>query len=119
SASCSALRAGPLGPAHSTILYAAPAMSLQHSSALVTGGASGMGDATSRRLAAEGAHVVVVDRDGGKGEAVAADIKGLFCEADITDEATTRAAAAAAVELAPPRTCSTARAWVAPSARSI
>src|SRR5205823_9060683 len=80
-------------------------MSLQHSSALVTGGASGMGEATSRRLAAEGAHVVVVDRDAGKGEAVAADIKGVFCEADITDEATTRAAVAAAVELAPLRTC--------------
>jgi NAD(P)-dependent dehydrogenase (short-subunit alcohol dehydrogenase family) len=38
-------------------------MSLEHTSALVTGGASGMGEATGRRLAAEGAQVVVVDRD--------------------------------------------------------
>jgi len=80
-------------------------MSLSHTSALVTGGASGMGEATSRRLAAAGAHVVVVDRDAGKGETVAADIKGVFCEADVTDGATMSAAVAAAVELAPLRTC--------------
>src|SRR5690242_10202688 len=80
-------------------------MSLQNTSAVVTGGASGMGEATSRRLAAEGAHVVVVDRDVDKGKAVAADIKGLFCEADVTDEDTIGAALSAAVELAPLRTC--------------
>jgi len=80
-------------------------MSLNNTSALVTGAASGMGEATSRRLAAEGAHVVVVDRDAVKGEAVAADIGGLFCAADVTDEETVRAAVMAAVELAPLRTC--------------
>ena len=37
-------------------------MSLEHTSALVTGGASGMGEATCRRLAAEGAHVVAAIR---------------------------------------------------------
>src|SRR5262249_4764951 len=87
------------------ILYAASAMSLQGTSAVVTGGASGMGEATGRRLAAEGAEVVVVDRDADKGKAVASDIKGLFCEADVTDEESVRAAVAAAVELAPLRTC--------------
>ena len=46
-------------------------MSLQGTSAIVTGGASGMGEATARRLAADGAHVVIVDRDAAKGEAVA------------------------------------------------
>jgi NAD(P)-dependent dehydrogenase (short-subunit alcohol dehydrogenase family) len=80
-------------------------MSLNNTSALVTGGASGMGEATSRRLAAEGAHVVVVDRDAAKGQAVASDIGGIFCEADITEEASTKAAVDAAVELAPLRTC--------------
>jgi NAD(P)-dependent dehydrogenase (short-subunit alcohol dehydrogenase family) len=64
-----------------------------------------MGEATGRRLAAEGAHVVVVDRDGVKGKAVAKDLGGIFCEADVTDEETVRAAVAAAVELAPLRTC--------------
>jgi NAD(P)-dependent dehydrogenase (short-subunit alcohol dehydrogenase family) len=80
-------------------------MSLEHTSALVTGGASGMGEATGRRLAREGAQVVVVDRDATKGEAVAKEIGGIFCEADVTDEETVRAAVAAAVELAPLRTC--------------
>jgi NAD(P)-dependent dehydrogenase (short-subunit alcohol dehydrogenase family) len=64
-----------------------------------------MGEATGRRLAAEGVRVVLVDRDATKGEAVASDIGGLFCEADITEEASTKAAVAAAVELAPLRTC--------------
>jgi len=64
-----------------------------------------MGEATGRRLAAEGVHVVVVDRDATKGEAVASDIGGIFCEADITEEASTKAAVDAAVELAPLRTC--------------
>jgi NAD(P)-dependent dehydrogenase (short-subunit alcohol dehydrogenase family) len=79
-------------------------MSLNNTSALVTGGASGMGEATARRLAAEGARVVIVDRDAAKGEAVAKDIGGLFCEADITEDASTKAAVDAAVELAPLRT---------------
>jgi NAD(P)-dependent dehydrogenase (short-subunit alcohol dehydrogenase family) len=79
--------------------------SLENSSALVTGGASGMGEATARRLAAEGAQVVVADCDPIKGRAVAGEIGGLFCEADVTDEESTRAAVAAAVELAPLRTC--------------
>ena len=80
-------------------------MSLEHTSALVTGGASGMGETTARRLAAEGAHVVLADRDATKGEAVAADLGGRFCPADVTDEDAVRTAVAAAVELAPHRTC--------------
>ena len=51
------------------------AMSLDNSSAIVTGGASGMGAATARRLAAEGAHVVVLDRDSGKGEALTVQVQ--------------------------------------------
>jgi len=78
---------------------------LEHTSAVVTGGASGMGEATARRLAHAGAHVVVVDRDAAKGEAVASDLGGLFCAADVTDEDTVRAAVAAATELAPLRSC--------------
>ena len=81
-------------------------MSLEHTTALVTGGASGMGEATARRLAAEGAHVVIVDRDAAKGEAVAKELDGTFAQADVTDEARgRRAAVAAATEIAPLRTC--------------
>jgi NAD(P)-dependent dehydrogenase (short-subunit alcohol dehydrogenase family) len=80
-------------------------MSLEHSSALVTGGASGMGEASARRLAAAGAHVVIVDRDAAKGEVVAKDLEGSFSQADVTDETQLGAAVAAATAVAPLRTC--------------
>ncbi len=78
-------------------------MSLEHTTALVTGGASGMGAATARRLAADGAHVVIVDRDVMKGEAIAKELDGTFVLADVTDEAEITAAVAAATEIAPLR----------------
>ena len=80
-------------------------MTLQHTTALVTGGASGMGEATARRLAAEGAIVVILDRDAAKGEQVAGELDGRFVQADVTDEGDVSAAVAAATALAPLRTC--------------
>jgi 3-hydroxyacyl-CoA dehydrogenase / 3-hydroxy-2-methylbutyryl-CoA dehydrogenase len=66
--------------------------------ALVAGGASGLGAATARALAAAGASVVVADLNAEKGEALAAELGAgaSFVEADVTDEA----AVAAAVERA-------------------
>ncbi|MBL8587794.1 MAG: SDR family NAD(P)-dependent oxidoreductase [Methylobacteriaceae bacterium] len=55
--------------------------------AIVTGGASGLGEATARGLAAAGAKVAIFDMQQDKGEAVAAAIGGLFCKVDVTDEA--------------------------------
>lgn len=55
--------------------------------AVVTGGASGLGEATARLLAKSGAKVALFDRDAGRGPKVASEIGGLFCEADVTDEA--------------------------------
>ena len=78
--------------------------SLEHTTALVTGGASGMGEATARRLAAAGAHVVIVDRDAAKGETVANELDGTFASADVTDEGEMQAAVSAATEIAPLRT---------------
>jgi len=80
-------------------------MTLENTTALVTGGASGMGEATARRLADAGATVVILDRDAGKGEKVAADLDGRFVSADVTDEGDVSAAVAAATALAPLRTC--------------
>jgi NAD(P)-dependent dehydrogenase (short-subunit alcohol dehydrogenase family) len=54
--------------------------------AVVTGGASGLGEATARALAAKGAKVAVFDRDVEKGEKVAAEIGGIFCEVDVTSD---------------------------------
>jgi len=53
--------------------------------ALVTGGASGIGAAISRRFTAEGAHVVVADVNDTGGKAVAKEIDGNFAHLDVTD----------------------------------
>ena len=54
--------------------------------AVVTGGASGLGQATAQALAAVGVKVAIFDVNAEKGEAVAAAIGGLFCHVDITSE---------------------------------
>ncbi len=54
--------------------------------AVVTGGASGLGEATARALAAKGAKVAIFDLQREKGEAVAADIGGIFCEVNVTSD---------------------------------
>ncbi len=54
--------------------------------AVVTGAGSGIGLASARRLAAEGARVAVVDLDGDTGKAAADEVGGLFIQADVTVE---------------------------------
>jgi NAD(P)-dependent dehydrogenase (short-subunit alcohol dehydrogenase family) len=54
--------------------------------AVVTGAGSGIGLASARRLAAEGAKVVAVDIDGQTGKAAAEEVGGLFVQADVTSE---------------------------------
>src|SRR5579862_1781146 len=61
--------------------------------AFVTGGASGIGAATCRRMAAEGARVAVVDIDEPRAEAVAGEVDGIACTVDVTDFDALRAAA--------------------------
>jgi NAD(P)-dependent dehydrogenase (short-subunit alcohol dehydrogenase family) len=63
---------------------------------IVTGGASGLGEATVRRLAAAGAQVVIADVQADKGEALARGVGGRFVKCDVTQEADGRAAVAAA-----------------------
>ncbi len=55
--------------------------------AVVTGAASGLGAATARALAAKGVKVAIFDLQQEKGEALAAEIGGVFCEVNVTDDA--------------------------------
>lgn len=64
--------------------------------ALVTGGASGLGEATARMLAGAGARVTILDMAAERGEAVAREIGGHFAPCDVTDDASVDAALASA-----------------------
>jgi len=66
--------------------------------AVVTGGASGLGEATARGLAAKGVKVAIFDLQKDKGEQVAAAIGGTFCEVDVTSDASVDAGFARARE---------------------
>jgi NAD(P)-dependent dehydrogenase (short-subunit alcohol dehydrogenase family) len=71
-------------------------MQIKGAAAVVTGAASGLGEATARALAARGAKVAVFDRDRDRGEKVASEIGGIFCEVDVTSDEKVAAAFAQA-----------------------
>lgn len=73
-------------------------MQLSDTCAVITGGASGLGEATARAFAAAGAKVTLLDRDAERGEAVANEIGGFFAQTDVTDEASVQAAIDLGVE---------------------
>lgn len=78
-------------------------MDVSGASAVVTGGASGLGEASARQLAALGARCVLVDLNEEKGNAVASEINGVFVKADVADEGEVQAAVDAASEMGPLR----------------
>lgn len=71
-------------------------MKIDGASILVTGGASGLGLATSKKLASLGAYVTVLDLPASKGAEVAAELSGQFVPADVTNDSQVRLAMAAA-----------------------
>ena len=78
-------------------------MDLTTSTAIVTGGASGIGAACVRQLAARGATVVIADLQADKGEALAEEVKGVFAQVDVTNTDQVKAAVEAATAIAPLR----------------
>jgi NAD(P)-dependent dehydrogenase (short-subunit alcohol dehydrogenase family) len=78
---------------------------IQGSSAIVTGGAGGLGEATVRRLVADGMKVVIADLSDDKGAKLAADLgdSAVYVRTDVTSEESVNAAIAAALELGPLR----------------
>ena len=78
-------------------------MQIAGSGALVTGGASGLGLATARRLAAAGATDTIIDLPSSKGAEIAQELGGVFAPADVTNPDEVAAAVAAAQAAAPLR----------------
>jgi NAD(P)-dependent dehydrogenase (short-subunit alcohol dehydrogenase family) len=78
-------------------------MDINGASALVTGGASGIGAAAARQLAAKGAKVVVADLNAEKGGELAEEIGGVFAPVDVTQTEQIQAAVEEALELGPLR----------------
>lgn len=80
-------------------------MQISGASAVVTGGASGLGEATVRRLHAAGAQVVILDRDEERGARLAKELGNtvVFVKTDVTAEADVQAAVERAQALAPLR----------------
>jgi len=74
-------------------------MDINGKGAIVTGGASGLGGATTRLFAAEGAHVMILDRDAEKAQALADELGDNvhFSAVDVTDEGSVQSAVARAV----------------------
>ena len=80
-----------------------PRVNLNQSSSIVTGGASGIGEATARQLAEAGSKVVIADLNEERGQQVADEIGGLSIKCDVTKTEDADAVVAAASELSPLR----------------
>lgn len=73
-------------------------MNIENAGAIVVGGASGLGEATVRRLHGAGAHVTIADVNAEKGEALAAELGAVFVSCDVREETQVEAAVAKAAE---------------------
>lgn len=71
-------------------------MELGGQAAVVTGGASGLGEGVVRALAEAGAKVAILDRDAARGQALAVETGGIFCAVDVSDSASVETAFARA-----------------------
>ena len=80
-----------------------PRLNLEGSSSIITGGASGIGEASARQLAAAGSRVVIADLNEEKGQAVASELGGLFVKCDVTSQEDADASISAASEMGPLR----------------
>ena len=93
-------------------------MEIAGTAAIVTGGASGLGAATARRLASDGVKVVLIDLQDDLGDAVAEQVGGAYVHADVTDAEQVRAAVEAATEMGTLRILVNC-AGIAPPARTL
>ena len=96
-----------------------PAMELNGTAAIVSGGASGLGEGTSRMLAAAGCRVFVADLNEQRGKAVAEEIGGQFVRTDVADEWSVHAAVDAAAAAGPPLRVAVSCAGIGWAARTV
>lgn len=73
-------------------------MELAAVKAVITGGASGLGEATARHLRARGAAVTIFDRDSARGSEIAAEIGAAFAQVDVISEESVKAGLAVAAD---------------------
>ncbi len=96
-----------------------PIMELNGTSAVVSGGASGLGEATARVLAAAGVTVTIADLNENRGKQVADEIGGLFARTDVADEASVQAAVDTAASTGSPLRVAVSCAGIGWAARTV
>ena len=79
-----------------------PAVDINGAGAIVSGGASGLGEATARALAGAGATVTIADLNAERGKALADELGGTFVGTDVSDESSVQAAVDAAADAGAP-----------------
>jgi len=94
-------------------------MDLNGTAAIISGGASGLGEATARALAAAGAAVVIADLNEDGGKRVASETGGQFARADVADEASVQAAVDAAAGTGAPLRVAVSCAGIGWAARTV
>src|SRR5271154_5509272 len=94
-------------------------MDVNGTAAIVSGGASGLGEATARALAAAGATVVIADLNEDGGKRVASETGGLFARTDVADEASVQAAVDAAAGTGRPLRVAVSCAGIGWAARTV
>src|ERR1700690_4301920 len=94
-------------------------MKLNGTASIVSGGASGLGEATARDLAAAGSRVVVADLNEERGKTIASELGGLFVRTDVADEQSVQAAVEAAAGLGAPLRAAVSCAGIGWAARPV
>jgi NAD(P)-dependent dehydrogenase (short-subunit alcohol dehydrogenase family) len=94
-------------------------MNLNGTSAIVSGGASGLGEATARELAKAGALVLVADLNAERGNKIADEIGGMFTQVDVSDEDSVAAAVAALADPSRPLRVAVSCAGIGWAARTV
>ncbi len=94
-------------------------MEINGTAAIISGGASGLGEAVARELASAGSRVVLADLNEERGKAIASELGGLFVRTDVADEQSVQAAVEAATGLGVPLRVAVSCAGIGWAARTV